>query len=214
MNNIFYVYAYIDPRDSKIFYIGKGKKYRAKQHLYPNQLAKDTEKNRLIKDIFNDGLMPIITYLYCNLSHSESLLKEREIILEIGKDNLTNITYGGQGVLGVKAFLGKKHSAKTKEILRQARLGDKNPMFGDKWCRSDKGIQSFKEKTSGENHHSFGIPRSEEVKIKIRNKLIGLELTKEQKKDRSLKMKEVWAKRRRGELKNPNHNRKTLMEKK
>lgn len=33
MNNIFYVYGLIDPRDDKIFYIGKGKNNRKDSHL-------------------------------------------------------------------------------------------------------------------------------------------------------------------------------------
>lgn len=71
-----------------------------------------------------------------------------------------------------KANIGKKHTEQTKEKMRQThskrdktvslgvrkklsemQMGEKNSMAGDKWIRSEEGMRSFKEKTSGEKNH-------------------------------------------------------------
>jgi hypothetical protein len=45
----YYVYLYVDPRDGKVFYIGKGKGERCLDHLYEDD---DHPKAQRIRDIF------------------------------------------------------------------------------------------------------------------------------------------------------------------
>ena len=204
---IYYVYAYIDPRNNKIFYIGKGKNYRWRFHLRPKMLEKDNPKNRLIREITASGLSPIVEKLEENLSEETALQREREWIVKIGKENLTNQTIGGQGVSGFSSFKGRKHTEQTKRLLRELRLGKNNPMYGKK--RSEESIQKAVAATSGELHWCYGKQRSEVTKKKISNKLKGSKLTDEQKKQRSESMRKVWEKRRQGKIGMPDHSNRT-----
>lgn len=83
-----YVYLLIDPRDNKIFYVGKGIKKRAKSHLKEKDSEK--EKNLKIKEIEDSGNEVKIDLLSKGLSNSEALKIEAAAIDLIGIENLTN----------------------------------------------------------------------------------------------------------------------------
>jgi len=91
-----YVYLLIDPRNNKIFYVGKGKGNRINQHLlgalYDN--TKETEKIKRIKEIQNAKLEVKHTVLRHELTDKEALEVESAVIDVLGKDNLTNIVKG------------------------------------------------------------------------------------------------------------------------
>ncbi len=58
---MYYVYIYIDPRNNKPFYIGKGSGNRCYKHL--SETIKNTtnpHKTRKIQSILRDGYTPII----------------------------------------------------------------------------------------------------------------------------------------------------------
>lgn len=204
---IYYVYHYIDPRNGKVFYIGRGKNNRFKAHLNPSVLNSSmSKKNSLIKEILNEGLTPDIKIVFKDLTFSESNTIEKSEIVKFGKNNLTNMTTGGQGAVGVKSFLGKRHTIQTKEKMSAKAKGENNSMFGDKWFRSESGKRSFLEKCSGKNHQFYGKCHSNETKQKIRSALVGRVLTAEQKEQRKNSMKEVWRKRREEKLLNENLN--------
>ena len=76
----FYVYEIIDPRDNKPFYIGKGRGYRMRCHLYSHILRKKSPKNNRIKDILSEELKPIFMKVKKNLSETDAFNLEREII--------------------------------------------------------------------------------------------------------------------------------------
>ena len=54
----YYVYLLIDPRDNKVFYVGKGKGNRINQHLLGalDDKTNETEKIKKIREIQNTGL--------------------------------------------------------------------------------------------------------------------------------------------------------------
>lgn len=87
----YYVYLYIDPRDSTPFYIGKGKGNRCFLHLDDRS---DTEKVQRIREIRSAGLEPRIDILKFGLTEQEALLVESTAIdlLDVGK--LTNRVRG------------------------------------------------------------------------------------------------------------------------
>jgi len=87
-----YVYLLIDPRDNKIFYVGKGIKKRAKSHLKEKNSEK--EKNLKIKEIADSGNDVKIDLLSNGLSNSEALKIEAAAIDLIGIENLTNTQRG------------------------------------------------------------------------------------------------------------------------
>lgn len=88
----FYVYAYIDPRDESVFYIGKGVGRRAVDHLLDK-----TESNKVdrINEIRGVGLEPRIDIIAYQLRDDlESSRVEAALIELIGVDQLTNLVRG------------------------------------------------------------------------------------------------------------------------
>ena len=92
-----YVYVYVDPRNKKPFYIGKGKDNRALEHL----LAKDDpnrEKAKKLKEIDDAGKDPDIYLLRYGLTDADARMVEAATIDLIGLDELTNKMRGsGKG---------------------------------------------------------------------------------------------------------------------
>jgi len=116
IENVYYTYAYLDPRKSgeyiyddikfnyKPFYIGKGKDKRCKLGLYDKNKS---HKVNYIKSILNENLNVIIIKIYENLNNDEATKKEIELIKKIGRNDknlgpLCNHTDGGDGMLGTK----------------------------------------------------------------------------------------------------------------
>lgn len=88
-----YVYVYIDPRNEKPFYIGKGKGNRLFAHLKEQSSKEDiteVEKVAKIAEIRRSGKEPRIEILRYGLSDSEAHLVEAASIDLIGKAKLTN----------------------------------------------------------------------------------------------------------------------------
>jgi|GEM_PF-278174 len=90
----FYVYVYIDPRNFEEFYYGKGKGNRKEAHLkFDENSDNDSEKTKIIKEIKNEGLEPIIKVIAKGLTEKEALLVEKALIWKLGK-TLTNKSSG------------------------------------------------------------------------------------------------------------------------
>ncbi len=88
----FYVYAYIDPRDESVFYIGKGVGARATDHLFDQA---ESEKVVRINSIIAAGFEPRIDILAHQLRDDlESSRVEASLIELIGVEKLTNIVRG------------------------------------------------------------------------------------------------------------------------
>lgn len=88
----FYVYAYIDPRDQSVFYIGKGVGTRATDHLFDRDESKKVEK---INDIIQSGNEPRIDIIAYQLRDDlESSRVEAALIEILGLEKLTNVVNG------------------------------------------------------------------------------------------------------------------------
>jgi hypothetical protein len=101
---MYYIYAYIDPRNNQPFYIGKGKGERKFDHLNENSSKKENrEKYKIIHELKNCNLSPIIKELETDIEN-ESIAYNREdyFILLYGRKGiesygiLTNKTLGGK----------------------------------------------------------------------------------------------------------------------
>lgn len=87
-----YVYAYIDPRNNSIFYIGKGVGDRATYHLYDTDESRKVARIRAIRSA---GLEPRIDIIAYGLRDElEALRVEAALIEAIGIENLTNVVHG------------------------------------------------------------------------------------------------------------------------
>ena len=92
-----YVYVYIDPRDGRPFYVGKGTGDRLFAHLrHPNSTdgGVESEKVRRIDDLHRAGLEPEIDLLCYGLSDAQAALVEAAAIDLIGRPPLTNAIAG------------------------------------------------------------------------------------------------------------------------
>lgn len=160
MTHIYYTYQLRDPRSTKPFYIGKGKEYRAWDHL---KGVDYTHKSNTIQKIIREGFEVQVEILYKDLPEPIAFSLEKLFIKRYGRrDNgtgcLTNLTDGGEGSSGrvldeeskqrhrasVKAAMqrpetkarisatsnGRFVSEATKELNRQRSAGEDNPMFG------------------------------------------------------------------------------------
>lgn len=90
MNNHYYVYVYIDPRNFEEFYYGKGKGSRKDAHLYEES---DTNKAQRIAEIRKAGREPIVRVIAAHLTEPEALLIEKTLLWKLGKWT-TNVSSG------------------------------------------------------------------------------------------------------------------------
>ena len=110
----FYVYALVDPRNDRIFYVGKA---NANNRAFDHLKAKETEtaKSRLISEIRQSKLQPRIEVLRYGMSSPvECLNVEAAVIDAIGLENLTNevrghgVDYGRLSAESVERLHGSK----------------------------------------------------------------------------------------------------------
>ena len=139
-----YVYVYIDPRNGKPFYIGKGKGNRLFSHLWDQS---DVEKVARIDEIRRSGKEPRIEILRYGLSDLEAHLVEAASIDLIGKAKLTNRMSGHhEGSFGritsqrvISMLTAKKIKVHHKAIL----------LTINRFYRSDMSPEELYEVTRG-----------------------------------------------------------------
>jgi hypothetical protein len=140
----FYVYVHRRLTDSKVFYVGKGSGYRYKR----------TNRNAYWKNVVSKhGYFHEI--VLSNLTESQAILNEIELIKFYGKENLVNLTDGGEGMSGLT------QSPKLRAKLLKVHTGAKRDL---ETCR--RISESLK-----------GRILSEETRLKISQKLEGVKLS-------------------------------------
>lgn len=100
---MYYIYAYIDPRNELPFYIGKGKNGRKTDHLREHLNKTDNaDKVKIIQELAAMGLVPTIVELESGIT-DENLAYNREtyFILKYGR-----IGFENGGILTNKALHG------------------------------------------------------------------------------------------------------------
>lgn len=145
----FYVYLLIDPRDSSVFYVGKGCGKRSRVHFSPSSLKRRNMKNSTIKAIIAAGLEPLVEIRRSGMTEAEAFAEEKSLIAQYGRrDNgtgiLTNLTEGGEGTTG---YRHAPRSEETRRKISEAHKGmryseevnrkkgsprERNPMYGKK----------------------------------------------------------------------------------
>jgi hypothetical protein len=166
MNNIYYVYIYLDPRKSgtfqykelefnfEPFYVGKGKGERYIEHIVESKsnfkINNQFKLNKIRKIKNETGENPIIIKFKENLSEEESLKLEEIIIEKIGRIDLgtgplTNLSYKGAPSGYIKLSETIKGKPKSPEVIKM-------------YCDGRR---------KGKNHHMFGKITPIETKLKI-----------------------------------------------
>jgi hypothetical protein len=118
----YYVYLYVDPRDGKVFYIGKGKDDRCLDHLFEDD---DHPKVKRIRDIFAAGLEPRIEMLANGLrTEQEAYNIEAAAIGLLGLENLTNrvvgkdsLRFGRKGLSELEGYYAAKPVKITDPVI-------------------------------------------------------------------------------------------------
>jgi len=210
---MYYVYELIDPRNNKVFYVGKGKYKRMYYHYNivnnnKNLINKHLENK--LKQLINENLKPKYKKIFESENEQECFKKEIKKIKEIGKENLCNLTNGGESNGG---FI---FSEKTKLLKSKQTSGSGNPMYGKK--HNPETIEKIRNKMLEKNSHKEyrdmisnktkkamteevklkcstgmkGKKQSKEAKEKISNGNKGKKRTEEAKRKYSENMKKRW----------------------
>lgn len=156
------VYIHKRLTDDRIFYVGKGYPPRAKSHYGRNRhWLNVAHKHGWRHEVVRDGMTEACAF---------SL--ERMLISVIGRDNLCNLTDGGEGASGVvlspesrKAIGDRKrgttHKPQSIELMREAKAGmfqgPDNPFFGQK--HSEQARAKISEKGRGRKQSAETIAK-------------------------------------------------------
>lgn len=134
MNN-FYVYSLTNSLDNKVFYIGKGSfknRLRIIDHLKLSEKGSELYTHRKIRKILKCNGEIIFNIIHETENEADALKYEINLIKEYGKENLTNLTNGGEGITGYKS--------KRKKGFVQWNKGKKMPKeFGENVSKKLKG---------------------------------------------------------------------------
>lgn len=92
----YYVYALVDTRSDKPFYIGKGKGKRAAEHVKAARRGEESPKARVIREILEAGFRVEERILKRFKNEDAAYNYEKRLISKIGLGNLTNLAPGGR----------------------------------------------------------------------------------------------------------------------
>lgn len=169
----YYVYALIDPRDHKPFYVGKGQGNRAKTHLYDMAGVRNQYKENKIAVIRAVGLEPIIQYWVENILNEElAYIIETSFIQYYGRKGyepngiLTNICLDSRPPSHkgktYEQIYGVERAKEQKE--KRSRLQKERGGYGPKQ-HSEESKAKLRELNSGiSNPNSSGLTSEEILK--------------------------------------------------
>lgn len=178
----FYVYQLIDPRNNKVFYVGKGCKNRMYEHV--NNVRKgripnhsNTKLGNKIKKILSLGLKVKYKKVLITENEQEAYNKERAIISKIGLENLCNLTEGGDGCLEIN--FSDEHKQKISNANKGRNFSDEHRK---KLSDAHKGMKQSTETIQKRLESRSWYKHSDETKEKLSIAHTGKILTDEHKK--------------------------------
>jgi hypothetical protein len=158
-----YVYLLVDPRDGKVFYVGKGVSDRCLQHDHPDDGA---EKAARIAEIKSAGLETKVEIVRHGLaSREEAFLVESAVIDVYGIENLTNKVRGhgatdfGRASL---ADLAARYAPEEADILHRVvfvKLAStfKKGMSADALYEAARGVWSLSPEIAGKYNYVLAL---------------------------------------------------------
>lgn len=175
MNDIFYTYIYYDPsRNNEPFYVGKGNKKRAWDHL--KRKNKHPFVQRLQK-MRKNNIKPIIG-LYSGLDEASAFVLEIKLIAEfgrkdLGKGPLLNLTDGGEGPANPSIHTRNKISKALRGKKRTQAQNLANSLHRKGKPNGRKGKKQGKQKPKPKPHGNKGKVRTQEFKDNLSQMYIG-----------------------------------------
>jgi hypothetical protein len=169
---MFYVYEHIRPDTGKIFYVGKGKKYRHKSK---------SDRNFYWKNIVAKAGGFDARIIFENEDNELILLCEQERIDQLKRIGikLCNLTTGGEGLAGFA------HSEETKQKIKEkAKSRPKRNLsteHKEALRKANTGIKFTEERKKKIAEKAKGRKLSQENKEKLRLALLGFKHTEETK---------------------------------
>lgn len=162
---MYYIYHYIDPRDSLPFYIGKGSNDRMYDHLYETESnTENRHKFYRIQYLKNNGLEPVIQKVIENIENEDIAYElETKEILKFGR-----IGFEPNGILTNVCLGSKPPSPKGKiksEIHRQRLSESHTGKIVSETTRKKNSEITTQRIKNGEFGHN--TPHREESKIKV-----------------------------------------------
>ena len=189
MDNKYYVYELVDPRNGQPFYVGKGKGDRAKSHLTVGKVTNNPRKDLRINDIRDSGHEPKIHIVLENLTSDDAYVKEESLIKTYGREGfdnngiLTNIKKDAKppSQKGTSKVFTEEHRKKLSESLK-GKPKTKQPWNKGLTKSSDPRLEKMaKRRSEVGNQHQIGIKHDGERISKVKAKLTGRQMTVEQK---------------------------------
>jgi plasmid stability protein len=193
----FWVYGLVDPRTNQIFYIGKGRPWRPRRHVWETQCwmrkgsnldcsgnPLNLHKIRRIAQILKAGMEPRIEVLFRTKSSEAAYRKEKHLVRKL-RPQLVNLKNGGAGMRVVPEELRKRigdghrglhHSAETRALISAANKGKK--LSSETRAKMSAAVKKRHQECGGR----FGVvshrdPPSAETREKIRKALLGTHLS-------------------------------------
>jgi len=125
----YYTYNLIDPRDKKVFYVGKGKNKRAYNHerdvIRNPEKYGISEKGQKILDILNSGNKVSVVIVNYHDNEFDAIYDEEMQIMMYGLENLTNVlSRGCVSELRNKTYLDGRVITEAIMSLPDVRLND------------------------------------------------------------------------------------------
>lgn len=189
MDNKYYVYELVDPRNGQPFYVGKGKGDRAKSHLTEGKVTNNPRKDLKINEIRLAGHEPKINVVLENLSNDEAYREEESLILIYGRqgydDNgiLTNIKKDAKppSQKGSKKVFTEEHRKKLSESLK-GKKKTTQPWNKGLSKQTDPRLEKMaKRRSEIGNQHQIGVKHDDARIQKVKAKLTGRKMTDVQK---------------------------------
>jgi hypothetical protein len=134
----YYVYALIDPRDHKVFYVGKGKTERMFHHVMESLSIQDTnsekslgKKLEKIKDIHNAGEKVDMRILHYGLTNEHAFIVE-SVLIDVFS-NFTSIDNNAIGELtnSINGYDHRRGFCDVEELNRRAAVKEKVDIHPD-----------------------------------------------------------------------------------
>ena len=173
---MYYVYELIDPRVNLPFYVGKGKGNRAYFHLSEQSRAKSDNFKKFdkIKKIRKEGYEPEVKIVKYFEEENDAYYYEEELIKKYGKRDideggiLTNICESARPPkLNGRTYQEIYGDKWEEQIQKRLKTKKERGNYGGVRTHTEESKKRISEKVSGKNNPSYGVPCSEERKLKI-----------------------------------------------